>query len=389
MGKRAKTEGTIYQDKSGTWWAQLPAGPDGRRPRRKAASETEALEKLRDLHADRKAGRDLSRKVETVEELIESFLATVEAHRRHGTARVYRAAAQHITDRIGAMRIGDVSRETVQALGDKLTKAISPLQARKALVILHRSFERVIPERVSRNPVEWKRLTLAKVATTERQPADEGVVTSLLAAADDLEARGARARLAVAWWLAALLGLRRGEIAGATWRDLSWERAELHIRGQVAADDDGVFRPGRPTKTPAGVRVVPVGPQLLARLRQHWETRQQERRRPLWKEHGLIVCHEDGAPIAGLTALNYDLAVLCAQARVTPISPHQLRHTFATVVADEGYNESVVAALLGHERRGSITIRYVHAKPATMRAAVEAVELRILGRRAAGERQAQ
>lgn len=47
MGKRGRSEGTIYQDKHGQWWAQLPPGPDGKRPRRKAASQKDAVKLLR------------------------------------------------------------------------------------------------------------------------------------------------------------------------------------------------------------------------------------------------------------------------------------------------------------------------------------------------------
>lgn len=65
-----------------------------------------------------------------------------------------------------------------------------------------------------------------------------------------------------------------------------------------------------------------------------------------------VAADEDGAPITELTTLSYDLETLCRLAQVVRCTPHQLRHTFAPLVADEGYNESVVAALIGHERRG-------------------------------------
>lgn len=381
--KRGDKAGTVYESPkgSGRWWAQLPKGPDGRRPKQMADSKEAAEKLLRHLHAEREAGRDLSRKAGTVAELADSFLATIEAHRRGSTARAYRTALGHVTSRIGAMKIEDVDEETVQALADKLAKATGPHQARKALTLLKRAYKRVVPRRVARNPVNFDLLTLRRAVSRERQPAEEAAVATLLELAGDVERRSWRARFAMAWWLAALLGLRRGELAGLTWADVSWERAELNVRTQVAAGEDGKLATGQPTKTPAGVRLLPVGPRLLARLRQHWTAQQQEKLRggKGWNAGGCVLCREDGAPITELTTLSYDLETLCRLAGVARCTPHQLRHTFATLVADEGFNESVVAALLGHERRGSITSRYVHAKPKTMRAAVEAVEDRILG----------
>lgn len=41
------------------------------------------------------------------------------------------------------------------------------------------------------------------------------------------------------------------------------------------------------------------------------------------------------------------------------ITPHVLRHSFASLAADLGYGESTIAALIGHKLH-SITSRYVH-----------------------------
>jgi integrase len=42
------------------------------------------------------------------------------------------------------------------------------------------------------------------------------------------------------------------------------------------------------------------------------------------------------------------------------ITPHVLRHSFASIANDLGFTESTIAALLGHAR-GTITSRYIHA----------------------------
>ena len=54
------------------------------------------------------------------------------------------------------------------------------------------------------------------------------------------------------------------------------------------------------------------------------------------------------------------------------VTPHVLRHSFASIAADLGYSEPTIAALVGHEGR-SITSRYVHSADAVLLAAADAV----------------
>ena len=54
------------------------------------------------------------------------------------------------------------------------------------------------------------------------------------------------------------------------------------------------------------------------------------------------------------------------------VTPHVLRHSFASLAADLGYNEPTIAALLGHKTH-SITSRYVHSADAVLLAAADAI----------------
>jgi integrase len=50
---------------------------------------------------------------------------------------------------------------------------------------------------------------------------------------------------------------------------------------------------------------------------------------------------------------------ICARAGIKDVTPHVLRHTFASVSAELGFSELTIAALLGHASRG-VTQRYIH-----------------------------
>lgn len=64
---------------------------------------------------------------------------------------------------------------------------------------------------------------------------------------------------------------------------------------------------------------------------------------------------------------------VCARAGLADVTPHTLRHTFASVAADLGFSELTIAALLGHTARG-VTQRYVHIDEALRLAADKVAE---------------
>jgi integrase len=65
---------------------------------------------------------------------------------------------------------------------------------------------------------------------------------------------------------------------------------------------------------------------------------------------------------------------VCEKAHLADVTPHTLRHTFASVAGDLGFSELTIAALLGHSARG-VTQRYIHIDEA----------LRMTADRVAGE----
>ena len=61
------------------------------------------------------------------------------------------------------------------------------------------------------------------------------------------------------------------------------------------------------------------------------------------------------------------------------VTPHVLRHSFASLAADLGYSEPTIGALIGH-RSGGITARYTHFADAPLLAAADAVARETLAR---------
>jgi integrase len=59
------------------------------------------------------------------------------------------------------------------------------------------------------------------------------------------------------------------------------------------------------------------------------------------------------------------------------VTPHTLRHSFASLANDLGYSEPTIAALIGH-RGHTITSRYIHTADPLLLAAADAVANRTI-----------
>ncbi len=64
---------------------------------------------------------------------------------------------------------------------------------------------------------------------------------------------------------------------------------------------------------------------------------------------------------------------VCARAGLEDVTPHTLRHSFASMAAAQGFSELTISGLLGHAPRG-VTQRYVHLDTALIIAADQVAE---------------
>jgi integrase len=142
----------------------------------------------------------------------------------------------------------------------------------------------------------------------------------------------------------ALTGWRSGEALGLHWRDLD-------IARRTATLPD--------TKTGKSVR--PLSRAACDALRGLTRSTNSDLVFPATWGEGLMT----GFP--KLWARIADLGKLTAD-----VTPHVLRHSFASLAGDLGYSEPTIAALVGHKGQ-TITSRYVHAADAVLLAAADAV----------------
>ena len=149
-------------------------------------------------------------------------------------------------------------------------------------------------------------------------------------------------------------GLRISELAGAELASLDLARGEMRILGKGRKERIGLL--GEPARRALRAYLEDGRPVLL------------ERRPPGELLPVEIFLNHHGAAL-GVRGLRYRLDRIRRLAGLPAgITPHTLRHSFATHLLDGGADLRVVQELLGHENLATTQI-YTHVSPTRLRAA--------------------
>lgn len=146
-------------------------------------------------------------------------------------------------------------------------------------------------------------------------------------------------------------GLRISELAAAELSALDLRRGEVRVLGKGRKERIGLL--GRPARAALTDYLDDGRPVLLARSRDDGPAPTE------------IFLNYLGGPL-GVRGLRYRLDRLCRRAGLpVGVSPHTLRHSFATHLLDGGADLRVVQELLGHENLATTQI-YTHVSPSRL-----------------------
>ena len=163
-------------------------------------------------------------------------------------------------------------------------------------------------------------------------------------------------------------GLRISELAAATLPSLDLRRAQITVLGKGRKERIGIL--GRPAIAALAAYLEDGRPRLVAR-----------RSGPGPESDALFLNHL-GRPL-GVRGLRGRLDRLRRLAGLPEgVSPHTLRHSFATHLLDGGADLRVVQELLGHESLATTQV-YTHVSPTRLRAAYRDAHPRARSRTAA------
>ena len=150
-------------------------------------------------------------------------------------------------------------------------------------------------------------------------------------------------------------GLRISELAAADFGSLDLRRGEIRVLGKGRKERIGLL--GRPARAALGAYLEDGRPVLLERRPRADKSPPAE-----------IFLNRAGAAL-GVRGLRYRLDRLRQRAGLpVGVSPHTLRHSFATHLLDGGADLRVVQELLGHANLATTQI-YTHVSPGRLQTA--------------------
>ncbi len=227
------------------------------------------------------------------------------------------------------------------ALGKCCESYPSDRTVRFLLVLLRAALEHAVREdELPRNVA--KNVELGMGTKREIEPLTVEEERRLLAAA-----RGNR--MWAAYELAVRIGLRRGEVLGLRWKDVDLTDGTVTIR-QTLQRVGGELLVAAP-KTQRSARRVALPGECVTALRAR---RAQQRGDRLaagdkWKDNGsdLVFTTKHGTPIEPRN-LNRAFTLLCDKAGVRRVRFHDLRHTCASLLHEQGADARMIMEVLGH-----------------------------------------
>ena len=162
--------------------------------------------------------------------------------------------------------------------------------------------------------------------------------------------------------LAALTGMRRGELVGLRWSDVDLTRRRLTVNQSVTVVDR--VEVASVPKTRRSRRVLDLDAATVVALQQH-RSHQRER----YLRVGVTATASDrvfttdlGEPLQP-NSVGQAFRRLVKEAGVPVIRLHDLRHTHASQLLMAGINIKVVSERLGHASVGFTLDTYAHVMP--------------------------
>lgn len=360
-------KGVVYQLESGPrgkcrrWRLQVSTGKDfatgkyGRQTRVFEGTYTQAQRALREFMAEAESGRVAPSASMTFGEYARRWIETRDVS--EATKTKNRNQTKCLTRHLEYAKLSELTPELVESTLRKLRDGDSPSGQPLSgtyLAGIHAMLSRMLKDAVRKGYLASNPCNLTdvpKVDTRAREALNDEQISTLLETLrhDD--------RNHVACLLALLGGLRRGEcLTGLRWKDVDFEKMTMHVHG---------------TKNKASDEIVPVMP-MLADVLRDWRCAQEATGCPVTPDT-YVLAMDDGEPMEPLSlsrwwARNRDAWGL------EGFTFHQLRHSFATMLARQGVHPATMQRLMRHADARTTMQIYTHVSMEQEREAVNILD---------------
>lgn len=374
-------KGHITLRSPGTWAIVLDLpNPEGGKRRRKwhtfQGTKRQAETECARLIAEMDGGSYIEPSKTTVKEFFETWLKHEKANVSPKThARYEELLLKNVAPVIGLITLNKLSAAKIDGCWTKLLESgrrdgkggLAPRTVGHCRRVMLTAMEQAL---------KWDLVKKNPVAVT-RPPKTERAAMSAYGAAETGQMLDALrpTRMFVPALLAALCGLRRGEILALRWRHVDLKNAVLSI----VASAEQVGTEVRYKETKSGkARTVALSSTTLEELRRHKAAQAEEQLkigvRP--DKDSFVVAQADGSPLKPVS-LTHEWTRQIGKTTLPQIRFHDLRHSHATQLLAAGVHPKIASERLGHSTVGITLDLYSHVMPGMQANAAEQVDAAI------------
>jgi len=360
---------------TGRW--QIKFYKDGKRFKASFETQREAKAALDDARQRVRRGEFIEpKKIPTLREVAADWKNGKQGYRYSSLAAWSVHLDNHILPRLGDWRLDRIDVVAVEKLRDDLRAALSPQTINKVLTTLAAVFKFAMRRKLCRdNPAAIAERARVGAGALSMTPDDDERVgertvdpsdclnTTEIAALLDNASEGFYRTILM---MAALTGMRSGELLGLQWGDLQLPsgpdaEGKVFVRrslswGRDNPEDKHLSPRFYEPKTKSGKREIPI-PAALALQLKAWRLRGRQ------SELDLIFSAPDGSPFHRSVLNKRGLWPALKRAKLRRVSFHSLRHSHASALFAAGASVPEVCARLGH-RDPSVTMKvYAHFIP--------------------------
>ncbi len=293
----------------------------------------------------------------TVSQLAELWLASNPGKRESTVARDRAAIDRHILEAIGGRRIGSVRQPDIQQLVNRWSELMAPKTVGRTYGTLRAMFAYAVStDLLARSPC--RRINLPTGARRPPRALTQDQVAAIASHMDE------RFRLMV--WLAAMLGLRWGEVAGMRMGSVDLPGRMVTIDGAVVRDRHGRSVLG-PPKTQAGIRTLSLPEALAKELGAHLEALGPAGGHP----EALLFSPAGRSPMSYSNFRQRIWIPAVESAGLSGTNFHDLRRTNASIMVAAGVDVKTAQHRLGHTDVRLTLELYAQVSSAADRSAAE------------------
>jgi integrase len=267
----------------------------------------------------------------TVGEWMDQWMAARTDLRASTLDRIEGIIRRNIKPAIGNVALADLRRMMIQEWASALSNDQSAASVRKIVNTLSGALQLAVDDgRIPTNPAS--RLKLPKVAKVSKRYHDHQQVHDL---AEAVDARGSGYGLVVL--VLSYCGLRWGELAGLTVGDVDLKRGRIEVR-HTMIEINGYLEESTPKTYEE--RSIPVPRFVLEQLAEAIDGRAPS-------EH-VFVGRRGADVLRNRIFRRHFLSEATAEIGLPGLTPHELRHTCASLAVSAGANVKALQRMLGH-----------------------------------------